>query len=143
MDQHIHNEPGARLPAGHFPGAGRAQFGQGSASALSMKWSALHEAAEAVAAIAGREAAPLSAQQRNFPIDIREAGESVHRLVEEGVEDISALMEPGLAALLAVNARGNDPSAAAAALWEEFVRARDALLTLVPEKPVAAALRIG
>ena len=35
-----------------LPGAGRPQFGQGSTSAMSMKWSALHDAAAVVGALA-------------------------------------------------------------------------------------------
>jgi hypothetical protein len=45
-------------------------------------------------------------------------------------------MEPGLAALLAVNARGADPRPAAEALWREFLAARAAVLALLP--PAAA-----
>ncbi len=53
-------------------------------------------------------------------------------MAEEGVEDVAAIMEPGLAALLAVHARGADAAPAALALWQEFLTARNALLTLQP-----------
>ena len=53
-------------------------------------------------------------------------------MAEQGVDDLSAIMEPGLSALLAVRARGGDASAPAMTLWEEFLAARDALLALAP-----------
>ncbi|MDE8653806.1 hypothetical protein [Novosphingobium album (ex Liu et al. 2023)] len=119
------------------PGAGQARaggppFGHGSASALSMKWSALHDAAAAVAAIAGVEAPPMPPAVRNFPVVIRDAGGWRRALAEQHVDDLAAIMEPGLAALLSAYSRGVTPLAAARALWEEFVRARDAVLALCP-----------
>ena len=41
-------------------------------------------------------------------------------------------MEPGIAALMAINARGGDCRSAAEALWSEFSAARAALLAMVP-----------
>ena len=125
--------PSAKAQSGGaLPGAGRAQFGQGSASALSMKWSALHDAANVVAALAGLAAEPPRSDLRNFPAVVRDAGGWRRELAEQGVDDLSAIMEPGIAALLAAHARGADASAAALALWQEFHSARNALLELVP-----------
>jgi hypothetical protein len=53
-------------------------------------------------------------------------------LLRQGVEDLAAMMEPGLAALIAVHSDGRDAAAPARALWQEFVAARDALLALAP-----------
>lgn len=117
---------------GPLPGAGRADFGKASASAMSMKWSALHDAAAAAAALAGVALEPMTAQQRNFPAVMRDAGGWRRELAEQGVEDLSAVLEPGISALLAVHARGSDPGAAAAVLWREFIVARDALMALAP-----------
>lgn len=97
-----------------------------------MKWSALHDAAQAVAAIAGAQVRPVPAEIRNFPAVARDAGGWRRDLVEQGVEDLSAIMEPGLAALLAALARGANPRGAAQALWNEFNAARDAMLDLAP-----------
>jgi hypothetical protein len=115
-----------------LPGAGRASFGQASVSAMSMKWSALHEAAGVVAALAGVAAQPMSAAERNFPATIRDAGGWRREHAEQGVDDLAAIMEPGLAALLAVHARGADPRPAARTLYEEFLAARAAVLALAP-----------
>lgn len=122
-------------PGAMLPGAGRASFGQASVSAMSMRWSALHDAAETVAGIAGVAAEPMTADLRNFPSVMRDAGGWRHELAEQGVADLSAMMVPGLAALLQAHARGVAPVAAAEALWHEFVLARDGLLALQPREP--------
>jgi hypothetical protein len=115
-----------------LPGAGRASFGQASVSAMSMKWSALHDAAGVVAMLAGVQAEVMTPAARNYPAAIRDAGGWRRDHAEQGVEDLAAIMEPGLAALLAVHARGADPGPAARSLYQEFRAARDALLALVP-----------
>ena len=129
--------------SGRFIGSGRPEFGQGSASAMSMKWSALHDAAGAVAMIAALEAPQMTRAVRNFPMAMRDAGERRRMLAEQGIADISAIMEPGLSALLAAHARGADPRHAARALWDEFESARDALLGLVPPQEERGSLRFA
>ncbi len=119
------------VPA-RLAGAGRAEFGQASASSMSMRWSALHDAAAIVATLAGIAAEPLRPEQRNYPALMRDVGGWRRALAEQGVDDLATMMEPGLTALLAVHARGADPAAAALALWQEFHIARGALLTLAP-----------
>jgi hypothetical protein len=119
-------------PGGVLPGSGRADFGQASASAMSMKWSALHDATGVIALLAGIAPEPMRADIRNFPAVMRDAGGWRRNLAEQGIEDLSAVLEPGIAALLAVNARGVNPAPAALALWQEFQAARAGLLTLTP-----------
>ena len=127
--------------SGSLPVSGRAQFGQASASALGMKWSALHDAAGVVCTLAGLAAEPLTATQRNFPAVMRDAGGWRKIMAEQGIADISAFMEPGLSALLAVHARGVNPAAPALTLWQEFVGARDALMALIPPAGDAGPVR--
>ncbi|MEP6870173.1 MAG: hypothetical protein ABJA20_16860 [Novosphingobium sp.] len=112
--------------------AGRAQFGQAATSALSMKWSALHNAAGVIAALAGLAPEGMSQQVRNFPALIRDVGGWRREAAEQGVDDLSVILEAGIAALLAVHARGVDARAAAQALWQEYQSARSALLALTP-----------
>ncbi len=128
----------AALPP--LPASGRADFGQASASAMSMKWSALHDAVGVVATLAGMAVEPMRPDVRNYPAIIRDAGGWRRALAEQGIADLSAVMEPGIAALLAVHARGANPAPAALALWQEFHAARTALLALAPEQ---GARRIG
>ncbi len=121
---------------GVLPASGRPEFGQAAASAMSMKWAALHDAAAVVAALAGLAPEPMKPELRNFPAVMRDAGGWRRTLSEQGIEDLAAIMEPGLAALLAVHARGANPAPAALALWQEFQAARTGLLTLTPPPPI-------
>jgi hypothetical protein len=139
MDGNILSERAAA--GGAFPGSGRARFGQGGANALSMKWSALHDAAETVALIAGIDGKPMTERIRAFPASLRDARQAVRELVEAGVADIAAVMEPGLSALIAAHARGAVPHAAAAALWDDFLIARDALVTMAASQAPPVTLR--
>jgi hypothetical protein len=127
---------------GAFAGSGRARFGQGAANALSMKWSALHDAAATVALLAGLEAQAMTQEVRAFPLALPDAPPAARELAEQGVADIAAVMEPGLSALIAAHARGASPQAAAAALWEEFVSARDALMALTASRIPPPKLRM-
>lgn len=102
------------------------------ASATGMRWAALADAGTVVAQLAGLEPERTTPEMRNFPALIRDADPWRRTHAENGVADLAAVMEPGLAALLAVNARGADPRPAAAALWREFVAARAAILALLP-----------
>ncbi|WP_245656204.1 hypothetical protein [Novosphingobium naphthalenivorans] len=106
-----------------------------SAGTLGLKWSALHDAADVVAAIAGADTGPRPAGIRDFPAAIRSAGNSRRAMAEQGIEDLSALMEAGLAALLSAIGHGTEPHGAAKALWREFNAARDAVLDLAPAGP--------
>ena len=54
-------------------------------------------------------------------------------VAEQGIDDLSVVMEAGIAALLAVHARGVDSRAAALSLWQEYQSARAGLLALVPQ----------
>jgi hypothetical protein len=96
-----------------------------------LRWTALAEAASVVATLAGLQPEQTAADVRDFPELIRKAEPWRRERAEHGVADLAAIMEPGLAALLAVNARGADPRPAATALWREFVAARAAILALL------------
>lgn len=106
--------------------------GPGHGASISVRWAALQEAGAAVCALAGAEPELASAAVRNFPAMIGDAGGWRRALAEKGIDDLAALMEPGIAALLAVNARGVDAATAAGALWREFLAARAALIALLP-----------
>jgi hypothetical protein len=128
---------------GGLPGSGRPEFGQASASAMSMKWSALHDAAEVLAAMAGIATEGMRPELRNFPAAMRDVGGWRRDLAQQGIDDLTAVIEPGIAALLAVNARGISPASAALALWQEFQAARGALLTLLPPAGTAGPRRFA
>ena len=103
-----------------------------NSSATSMRWAALGEAGQVVAMLAGLEPEQPSKEARNFPALIRDAAKWRRDLAEASCAELAAVMEPGITALLAVNARGADCKPAAMALWREFVAARQAMLELLP-----------
>lgn len=118
--------------------AGSGQHRQDRVPSISAQWAALHDAAAAVATLAGLPPAEANPQVRNFPALIRDAGGWRQELAERGTADMAAMMQPGLTALLAVNARGQDATAPALILWREFDKARSALLALVRDADAGA-----
>ncbi len=114
------------------------QFGSGrdrtaaSANVTSLRWAALAEAGNVVAMLAGIEGERQGKDARNFPVLIRDAEPWRRELASNGCADLAAVMEPGIAALLAINARGADCRPAALALWHEFITARAQVLELLP-----------
>lgn len=102
------------------------------ADATGLRWIALGEAARLVATLAGVVPGEADPDGPDFPTRLREADGWRRTCAEQGVADIAAIMEPGIAALLAVNARGADSRPAALALWREFAAARTAVLALLP-----------
>jgi hypothetical protein len=110
-------------------------------SAMSMQWAALQDAGGAVGTLAGLAPEKASAKVRNFPALIKDVGGWRLELAARGVADLAAIMQPGLKALLAVSARGQDPTAAALTLWREFHEARAALLELAPDAGSMGPLR--
>ncbi len=103
-------------------------------STLAVRLAAIEDAAAAVAVMAGLGAEKPSAQLRGFVAHIQSDGAPRKALAEECVADMSAMMQPGLAALLAVSARGHDATAPALTLWREYHAARTAMLALVPDE---------
>lgn len=104
----------------------------GDDALLAIRWATVHEAVEAVTFFAGITPAPDSPEIRNYPETMRQCGGWRRNLAEQGVEDLIAILEPGVAALLAVHNSGADARPAAMALWQEFRTARDALVALAP-----------
>lgn len=101
-------------------------------NATSMRWAALGDAGAVVAAMAQMPGEIPDRQMRNFPVLLRDCSGWRRELAENAVADLAAVMEPGLAALLALNARGADARPAARALWQEFQNARAAIVALLP-----------
>jgi hypothetical protein len=116
-----------------FPPAGSAGAGlaSGSPGIVAMQWAALAEAADLVATLAGVEPRFDPDERGGFAALIASAEAWRRERAERGVADLAAIMEPGLAALLEINARGADPRPAALALSREFTAARTAILAVL------------
>ena len=118
-------------PGGVLPGSERADLAHDAASAMANKWAVLNDAAFVVATLAGLAPEPRKTEAGNFPAQLGDAYGWRKTLAERGVDDLAAVMEPGIAALLAAQASGVVPASAALALWQEFARTRAAMLALV------------
>jgi hypothetical protein len=101
-------------------------------STMALRWSVLHHVASVVASLAGLPGDASGDAATGYPATMHAAGGWRLALAAQGVDDLAAVMEPGLAALLSIHGHGTDPVGAAQALWEEFASARAALLALVP-----------
>lgn len=118
------------LPSADIPAfAGSAGGGN---SLMAMRWDTVHAAVEAITFFAGLTPVEVGPEVRSFPEAMRQCGGWRRDLAEQGVEDLIAILEPGVTALLAVHDSGADARAAAMALWQEFQTARDALIALAP-----------
>lgn len=125
--------PGLFGAEGGLPAdVGEALLERGPADDIAARWTALHNAGAAACAIAGLAQEAPRPELLSFPAAIARAGGWRRERAEQGIEDIAAIMEPGLSALLSAHAGGRTPTVAALALWREFAAARDALLMLVP-----------
>ena len=103
-----------------------------TADMLALKWAALHDAAGAIALLAGAEPPGANDAARNLPSLFHGLSGWRRQSVERGLDDLVAMMEPGLGALLAINERGDDTTAPARVLLREFHLARQALMALAP-----------
>jgi hypothetical protein len=95
---------------------------------LGASWTALHEAANAIAQLA--QLAPERSEQdvTNFPeLAMHQTGSRLSA-IEAGIADLSVVMRTGLTALLNATSKGKDASAAALTLWLEFHAGRRAIM---------------
>lgn len=99
------------------------------------KWRTLHQAAAVVATLTAQSGGAGSTAIPSLPDDWVTSEPWRSARTEQSLDDLIAIMEPGLAALTALHQRGADCSTAARALMREFNAARDALLGLMPKPP--------
>lgn len=104
-----------------------------SASTFALRWAALEDAGTVVAGLARIDAGQAGVAMPDFPARIARCETWRADLAEHGTADLTAIMEPGLTALLRVHSMGGDTGPAALALWHEFASARAALLGLLPD----------
>lgn len=108
--------------------ADRAQRPMGS---LADRWEELHRQADQLAQLAHLSPEQTGGEISRFPALLAGATQWQRDLAWQAVEDIDAIMQPGLTALRTITARGQDAQAPALALWREFHAARDAVLEVV------------
>lgn len=96
------------------------------------RWRSLHQTANEIADKAALSDETMSEEVASFPDRVEAAGGDRAFYVRRGLEDMDAVLQPGLTALRLIEARGLDTTAPALALWQEFYNARAALLSLCP-----------
>ncbi|WP_427966283.1 hypothetical protein [Altererythrobacter sp.] len=101
-----------------------------SLETLAGKWIALHETAQSITRMAALAPEEMSPDLAGFPARMAAASQARLARSIELLDDIEAMLQPGLAALKAIEARGQDTTAPALALWREYYNARKALLQL-------------
>ncbi|MBX7528158.1 hypothetical protein [Qipengyuania vesicularis] len=102
------------------------------AAALAAQWDAIHEAAAAVGNLAQLGEEPVDEQVRGLPERAVAMGGVNLAMVARGIDDLSAVLKPGLRALLELTGKGHDTTCAALTLWREFHNARASVIALVP-----------
>ena len=105
-----------------------------------MRWAALTDAGQVVAMLAGVSTGRPGREIRDFPALLRDAEPWRREAAKSALDDLNAIMEPGIGALMTINARGGDCRAAAGALWTEFAAARAALLAMIPASGTSGPL---
>ena len=101
-------------------------------AALSAQWDAVHEAAAAVAILAQLGEEPTEKAIRELPARAVAIGGPRLEMIMHSVDDLAAILQPGLRALLTMTSKGQDTTSAALTLWREFHNARSAIVALAP-----------
>lgn len=115
-----------------LPPAGKPDTRTNDPAALAVQWDAVHEAAAAVGILAQLGEEHVSEEVRSLPQRASDLGGAKLELIARCVDDLAAIMQPGLRALLSLTAKGQDTTSAALTLWREFHTARAAVLALAP-----------
>ncbi len=103
---------------------------QPSVANLDRHWDELHRRGVQIARMAALSREPFAGDLANFPNAIRKQLPARIDIAVNAVADLLAITEPGIAALSAIEARGQDATAPALALWREYHAAREALMAL-------------
>lgn len=105
---------------------------------LAGKWADLHRQAARLTRLAQLSPEPYTGALAAFPAQIGAASAWQRELAWQGIDDIDAMLQPGLAALATLERRGMPTGAPALALWREFHEARSAIMGLALAATTAA-----
>lgn len=100
-------------------------------ASLAKRWGELHTSAAELAQHAGLAPDHTVPDSTTFENALKNSQQWQQEAVWQGIEDIDAMMQPGLTALKTIASRGQDTAAPALALWREFHFAREAVLANV------------
>jgi hypothetical protein len=94
------------------------------------KWASLHDPAAVLAALAEVELKVADLDPPALPTSLSEGPAWRRELFDRAALDAAAALQPGIAGVASLAARGENSSSRAQALWAEFLAAREALLAL-------------
>lgn len=117
-----------------LPPAGKRHEPMNEPAALVSQWDAVHEAAAAVGILAQLGEEEATEEVRSLPQRAAKLGGTKLEMIARGIDDLAAVMRPGLRALLSMTASGQDTTSAALTLWREFHIARAAVLALAQQE---------
>lgn len=112
----------------HNPKAAAFAFESDPQESIKLRWAVLHEKAGEIAEMADLSPEPAEVAAVHFDEAIAGATEPTKTFAQQGLGDIEHLIDMGLRALKEVEARNQDASVPALALWREFYHAREAIL---------------
>jgi hypothetical protein len=95
------------------------------------RWQSLHATVNRLAGLAGLGSEEQPASQSAFVCALEQAAEWQRELAWQGVEDIEAIVDCGMEALAVLEARGQDVSTPALALWREVHAARGSIMAML------------
>ena len=98
---------------------------------LAGRWDELHDTANKLAAIAGLASESPHYGRDVFAAKLSDASAWQRDLARQGIDDMEAMVEPGVRAIGTLQARGSDASVPAQALWRELHHALEAVLAMV------------
>lgn len=102
-----------------------------SLEAIARDWKALHDQAAQVGELADLMPEDFAEEMAQFSHRLGDAKSWQVEMAQQGIEDIDAMMQPGLTALRTITTRGQSATAPALALWREFHAARQSVLKLL------------
>ena len=101
-----------------------------AAQDFATRWAKLNEAGQEIGSMAALGREEMTDELAGFPEAIEAIGSTRWAIAQDTLADIDAILQPGLTALHAIRARGQDTTAPALALWREFHASRSSLLAL-------------
>jgi len=106
-------------------------------ASMSSRWRDMHQQANDLAELAGLAHEPFGGAIARFDKGVTGLPQRESELVWQAIEDVDAMLEPGMRALVKISQRGQDVTAPALALWREYYNARAAILRLARIDPAA------
>lgn len=94
-------------------------------------WQAIADHSARLAALAQLRPGELDGEPESFTAALAQASGWQRNLAWQSVEDIIAMLNPGMAALDVLESRGIDPRVPALALWREVDAAQRAVLAML------------